>query len=101
MDKKLNRVILFQKQNHAIAEKPATPPAQKSIPQKETVEENEFENIVAWHKSHPYFKWSAMCREVGIDKGNFKRILMAGKPMLSKAVVEKIISIIKKYGYAK
>jgi hypothetical protein len=55
--------------------------------------------IVSWIKLHPEFKWSAMCKKVGIDKGNFQRILTSKDPVIKLELIPKIEEILKKYGY--
>lgn len=57
------------------------------------------ENIVKWIKGHPEFKWSAMCLKIGLDKGNFQRILKSDSPSIKEEHLPKIEEILKQYGY--
>lgn len=65
-----------------------------------TPEPNKALKIVAWVNNHPEFKWAAMCRKIGLDKGNFQRVLKSKKPVIKAALIPKIEEILKKYGYA-
>lgn len=105
MDKKLNRVILFQKKafDNTPKEKQKEgnqiPPDLNKEYTRKTVPNIDL--MINWINSHPFFKWSAMCKEIGIDKGNFQRILKSkSSPKISQEKVDKILIIIKKYGYA-
>ena len=57
--------------------------------------------ILEWINTHSKFKWSTMCLELGIDKGNFQRMLKSGKLSLSKEKIKLIELQLKKYGYEK
>jgi hypothetical protein len=70
-------------------------------PSKEKESEKKEESIVEWIKSHPRFKWSTMCPEIGVDKGNFSKMLKSGYIKLPEDKIAKIKQIIKNYGYGK
>ena len=55
--------------------------------------------IISWIKSHPAIKWSLICKNVGIDKGNFQRILKSEKPNIKIEHIIKLEKELKKYGY--
>ena len=57
------------------------------------------EEVISWINDHPMFKYSAMCEEIGMDKGRFCKILKAEKPSLKPEVVAKIQAVIKEYGF--
>lgn len=103
MDKTLNRVIGYDKKSESVS-----PPVKKDNQQQSSSQEvpeikktvgDESAKIVSWINDHIYFKWSSMCAVVGIDKGNFKRILESEKPVIKDEVVNKIEKILKRYGY--
>lgn len=110
MDKTLNRRILFDKKSGEVAdipekkkkqpvppkEAPKVPPA----PQERPVRGNQSQKIVKWLKDHDLFKATAMAESIGIDRGNFSRLLNSENPTISDENQLKIISIIKRYGYA-
>lgn len=100
MDKKLKRQILFNKKSGSVISKEETvkPAKEKALAQKNDVSP---ERIFEWLKSHPYFKWSSMCKDLKIDKGNFARTMNALSPKLPDDVCVKITSVLKEYGYAK
>lgn len=56
-------------------------------------------SIISWIKAHPLFKWSAMCKDIGLDYGNFHRTMSTGYPTLKEPVIKKITKILSKYGY--
>lgn len=55
--------------------------------------------IVSWINSHPAIKWSLICKNVGIDKGNFHKILKSDKPSIKIENIVKLEKELKKYGY--
>lgn len=57
------------------------------------------ESIVKWINDHPFFKWSGMCVTLGIDKGNFGKILKDNPKGIKPEQLESIVSIIEEYGY--
>lgn len=63
--------------------------------------EKKEESIAEWIKNHPRFKWSTMCPEIGVDKGNFSKMLKSGYIKLPEDKIAKIKQIIKNYGYGK
>jgi len=105
MDKKLNRTILFdkssQKTKEPAAESRPKVPAPKidraGVPQRP----DNATDVAKWINEHPYFKWSTMCRKIGLDKGNFKRTLESPEPSIPQKHLSQIVEIIKEYGYAK
>lgn len=102
MDKTLNRKILYSKvkgttddskKEQPKPDKPAKPPkTEKEAPSSSVV--------VKWINDHPHFKWAAMCRKIGMDKGNFQRILNNPKSTIPAKFLPKIVEVIKEYGYA-
>jgi len=57
------------------------------------------QDIVDWINTHNKFKWSKMCLEIGIDKGNFQRMLKKGKITLSDEKIKQIKLSIGEYGW--
>lgn len=57
--------------------------------------------ITKWINDHPLFKWGTMCDSLGIDKGNFHRILNSKEPKIKIELISPIENILKDYGYAK
>lgn len=55
--------------------------------------------IVTWLKSHTMFKWSALCEEVGIDKGNFHRTMNNENPTIKPGVISRMLPHLKEYGF--
>jgi hypothetical protein len=55
--------------------------------------------ITSWIKSHPAIKWSFICKSVGIDKGNFQKILKSDSPIIKIENIIKLEKELKKYGY--
>jgi hypothetical protein len=55
--------------------------------------------IVDWIKNHKKFKWGLMCDEVGMDRGNFQRLLKAEEPTIKVEFIDKIEENLKQYGY--
>ena len=62
--------------------------------------EKKEKKILKWINTHKKFKWSAMCVELGIDKGNFQRMLKKEKFSLTSEQLIKIEEKLKEYGYA-
>lgn len=56
-------------------------------------------SVVEWVNSHPLFKWSGMCLKIGLDKGNFGKILKSDKPELKKEVLEAVVEVLQQYGF--
>lgn len=56
--------------------------------------------ITDWIKSHPAIKWSLICKNVGIDKGNFQKVLKSDSPSIKIENIIKLEKELKKYGYA-
>lgn len=107
MERKLNRQILFDKksQSSVIPSENQNPVPPKSPPKIERppiteIRHDTAKKIVEWINSHEMFKWSKMCLKIGIDKGNFARVLQSEDPIITEENKVKIIDIIKKYGYA-
>ena len=57
------------------------------------------QKITSWIKSHPAIKWSFICKIVGIDKGNFQKILKSENPSIKIENIIKLEKELKKYGY--
>lgn len=112
MDKKLNRQILYVKPTsqkcdgkkmdsisidelNTFENISQSPELKFKAPLKKT----EAKDIIKWIKEHPYFKWSSMCVDLKIDKGNFQRILKAKEPSIKQEQVLLIEQKIKEYGY--
>lgn len=55
--------------------------------------------IINWIKDRPSFKYSIMCDEVGIDRGNFSRLLRKKNAKITLELIAKIETYISKYGY--
>lgn len=55
--------------------------------------------ITKWIKDHPDFKWTRMCKSVGIDKGSFSRIINSEEPVFKLEHIPLIENKIKEYGY--
>lgn len=55
--------------------------------------------ITDWIATHPEFKWSAMCKKLGIDKGNFQRSIKGKVPNIKQEFIRKIEQFLKDYGY--
>lgn len=55
--------------------------------------------VATWITTHPEFKWSAMCKKLKIDKGNFQRSLKADPPNIKQEYIIKIETFLKNYGY--
>jgi len=63
------------------------------------IAKNKSKKIVLWIKSHPAIKWSVICKNVGIDKGNFQKILKSEDPSIKIENIIKLEKELKKYGY--
>lgn len=114
MDKTLNRVIGYIKPKAQPEVKPAIKKSiiEEAIPYVESAskamfkmqdmienEKNKPIKIVTWLKDHPYFKWGAMCRDLGIDKGNFQRVLKSDLPNIKPELIVKIEAVLRNYGF--
>lgn len=55
--------------------------------------------ITTWIKSHPAIKWSLICKNIGIDKGNFQKTLKSENPSIKIENIIKLEKELKKYGY--
>lgn len=85
--------------NSGASEKEKPSPIAKVVP-KSAEPVNHSAKIAQWVKSHPYFKWSTMCLKIGLDKGNFHKWINAEAPVIPEKYMQKIIHILKEYGYA-
>lgn len=56
-------------------------------------------SVVDWINTHPLFKWSGMCLKLGIDKGNFGRLLKSPKPELKVEVLNKVVEFLREYRF--
>jgi uncharacterized UPF0160 family protein len=121
MDKKLNRQVAYIKtKGDAIPAKPSKEVKQALKDSVQFVEkldkviettdnllnllteiEKKEKKILKWINTHKKFKWSAMCVELGIDKGNFQRMLKKEKFSLTSEQLVKIEEKLKEYGYGK
>lgn len=57
------------------------------------------EKIKHWLNTHKMFKYTMMCKKIGIDKGNFKRELDKLNPKIKIELISKIENELKNYGY--
>jgi len=114
MDKKLKRVIGYIPSTTSIrpvVEKKQSEPKRDAIT--EVLAENKVDisdipkvvkfkskQIVNWIEGHKEFKWSAMCKELKIDKSNFQRVIKSDTPEIKIDYIPKIENFLKRYGYA-
>lgn len=112
MEKGTSRVILFDKKAHSVQvapkrEKKAVSKAHNSqhgLPTESKVEkkkepiENQSETIIRWLENHDLIKIRALCVLAGLDPGNFHRWVNVKKE-IPVDVIEKIIPILKDYGF--
>jgi hypothetical protein len=101
MSKRLTRQILYNKASGTAAlpekqEKKATPKKEE----KPILKPNSASLIAQWIKSHEFFKWSGMCRKLGIAPGNFWRGINTENPVIPEKHLTPIIKTLKQYGYA-
>jgi hypothetical protein len=107
MEKKSSRQILYNKKTEPPQEqaKKAPPPVQKAEspppPKKEVAIEltpkEKSDKIKEWLRGHKLFKPSVIAKEIGVDKGNWSRILKAGD--IPEKHLEQIINLLKQYGF--
>lgn len=57
------------------------------------------QDVVDWIIAHPLFKWSGMCRELGMNKGNFAVVIHSRVPKIKPEVLGKIIPVLTEYGF--
>jgi len=57
--------------------------------------------IIRWIKEHEEFKWGVMCTKLGMDRGNFQRLIKNKVPTIKPELIPKIEDFLKSYGYAK
>lgn len=119
MDKTLSRKILFDKKKTETTTPKSAIPAPKAGPTliieeekpqqaPKLVEEEDYDDmfkrsgaIAEWIKTHPMFAYSTMCKELGLDPGNFYKWVLVKKPARIKPEnVLKIEKILKNYGYS-
>lgn len=55
--------------------------------------------ITTWIKSHPAIKWTLICKNAGVDKGNFQKVLKSEAPSIKIENIIKLERELKKYGY--
>ena len=102
---RLSRQIGYVKSEEKIEEKIESNPIQeKTIENLNPEDVSEFiktrsKKIVNWIVSHPAIKWSIICKNAGIDKGNFQRILKSKNPSIKIDNILKLETELKKYGY--
>lgn len=82
-------------------EKKITPqtPVEKPATAQSIIEVGDALKITTWINTHPEFKWAAMCKKVGVSKGNFHRILQSENPNIKPEHIAQIKLILKEYGY--
>lgn len=104
MEKKLNRQIGYKPPKKSpdptiviVKPKKVKPPVTIELVSKPSTAQD----IIAWIKAHPHFKWFSMCRELGIDGGNFKRTMDAECPVIKPENILKIEKNLMEYGYLK
>lgn len=66
---------------------------------KKLTAEERAKKITEWIKTHPEFKWSAMCLKLEIDKGNFQRVINSHVPKIKEDNMEPIEKFIANYGF--
>lgn len=66
---------------------------------KKLTPEERAQKITDWIKTHPEFKWSAMCKKLEIDKGNFKRVITSITPKIKEDSLPGIEKFIAHYGF--
>jgi len=110
MDKKLNRVIGYIPNKQPGDSQQVTKPGAieskqvseiAELPDYEKMQIQKSKKIVDWILEHPEFKWGAMCKKVGLDKGNFKRTLAAKTPKIKISFIPPVETFLNKYGYVK
>lgn len=67
---------------------------------KKLTPEDRAKRIVDWIKTHPEFKWSAMCVKLKMDKGNFQRVINSPTPKIKEANLGEIEKFIANYGFS-
>jgi len=73
----------------------------KPAPQKKKHPPSPSEQVVKWINDHPLFKWSTMCVDNGISKGNFHRILHSKRPHIEYYQLVQVEEVISEYGFKK
>lgn len=97
MEKKIQRQILYTKESKSdfiVKDKEFT-----KIKTLDQSEDERCNRILLWIKSHNKFKWSTMCSEIGLDKGNFQKMLKKDKISIALDYIIKIEKELKKYGF--
>lgn len=61
--------------------------------------EERAKKIIDWIKTHPEFKWSSMCIKLGMDKGNFQRVIGSQVPKIKEVNLGPIEKFIANYGF--
>jgi len=70
-----------------------------NVSPKQEVAKVNTESLVEWLKCHELINISALCRQTGINRSNFDKSLKMG--LISSKHENKLIDILKKYGYGK
>jgi hypothetical protein len=98
---KLNRQIGYVKQNgnDEIKSIELTKSNEIKIDELPNLIKLKSKKIIGWINSHPAIKWSLICKDVGIDKGNFHKILKSENPSIKIENIIKLEKELKKYGY--
>lgn len=55
--------------------------------------------VIDWINAHPGFKWAWLCKQVSVNKSNFSRTIQHEDPKIRPDVLEKMVVIIKDYGF--
>lgn len=96
----MKRAVLFDKKAHSGA--PPKPKKQEAPKPKEEKKvqssENQNESIIRWLDNHDLIKIRALCIRCDLDPGNFHRWVNVKKEIPAD-VIEKIIPILKDYGF--
>jgi methylphosphotriester-DNA--protein-cysteine methyltransferase len=108
MDAPKGRQILFNKKAH----QPQAEKKEVLKPLKQEVQPNPVANppkkeeavdksakILAFIKERPYLNMSGICKEVGMDKGNFSRVRKAENGIIPAKYIQKFEQSLKRYGY--
>lgn len=56
-------------------------------------------SVIKWISTHPHFKWTKLCFEVGMDPGNFQRVMKTKNPVIKPEILKKIVKILANYGF--
>lgn len=107
MEKELKRKIGYVKPKGNHRSEPIKPTQKAATRLIEPAEKENFDDITAraqaiatWIKDHPYFMYTAMVKDLGMDRGNFyKAVFKRTPPLIKPENVLKIEKVLKNYGY--